>query len=331
MTDVSFLSHLRSFVGQPAGADRLAVDEVNVPAIRRFAEAMGDANPVYSSEAAAVGSGRPGIVAPPATLPIWTMDGYRAALTAQAMTPDPSSGILAALAAEGFTTTPATNCRQEYARELRPGDRLLARGVVDGVSEEKGTALGPAHVVSLRWTFLDQRGDAVGVQTMRGVAFNPDGARRPHRRPDPDDGPDDDPGAGPARPVAGEAFEGQRLADLTIGLDRLAVAVCSAACNDFRAGHYDPDLARAIGMRDVFTDIPTSTAMTARYVTDWCGPAGRLRRVDVALGVPWCAGDTLRLKGRVAQVGLAGTVTVAVDGRTEHGHHIQATVDVELR
>jgi acyl dehydratase len=331
MTAVSFLSHLRSFVGQPAWADRPAVDEVNVPAIRRFAEAMGDTNPVYVSEAAATASGRPGIVAPPASLPIWTMDGYRAALAARAATPDPSSGILAALAAEGFTTTPATNCSQDYHRELRPGDRLLARGVVSGVTEEKSTALGPAHFVSLRSTFLDQRGGAVGVQTMRVVAFNPDGPRRPHRRPGPDDPSDDGTAPVPARPVPGEVGEGHRLPELSIGLDRLAVAVCSAACNDFRAGHYDPDLARAIGMRDIFTDIPTSTAITARYVTDWCGPAGRLRRVDVALGVPWCAGDTLHLKGRVARVGPDGTVTVAVDGRTQHGRHIQATAAVELR
>jgi len=31
----------------------------------------------------------------------------------------------------------------------------------------------------------------------------------------------------------------------------------------------------AIGMRDIFTDIPTSAGLTARYVTDWAGPRAR--------------------------------------------------------
>jgi acyl dehydratase len=330
MTDHDYLDRLRSCVGLPAGVDRVALDEVSMAAIRRFADAMGDANPVYGSDTAAIATGRPGIVAPPATLPIWTMDGYRATAAARAARPDPSGGVLGLLAAEGFTTTPATNCRQDYRRELRPGDRLTMRSIVAGVSEKKRTALGPAHFVSLRSTFTDERGEAVGSQTMRVVAFNPDGERRPHAARGDDDLPDGDDRSPIAPPRFGEVTSGQRLPELSIEVDRVMVAVCSAACNDFRAGHYDPDAAQAIGMRDIIFDIPTSTGLTARYATDWCGPAGRLRSIDVSLGIPCCAGDTLQLTGTVAAAGSPDEVIVAVQGRTQFGTHLRATVTVAL-
>ncbi len=337
MTGSGFLSHLRSYVGQPSGPDRVAVDEVNVPAIRRFVEAMGDANPVYLSERAARASGRTGMVAPPATLPVWTMDGYRATLAAREAAADPSRGVLGALAAEGFTTTPATNCRQEYHREMRPGDRLTARAVVSAVSEEKRTALGPAHFVSLESTFVDQAGEVVGWQTLRVVAFNPGGERRTGGVRQDEGHPGDGaraaaPAATPGAPRHGATVSvGHRLPALSIALDRLAVAACSAACNDFRSGHYDPDEARAIGMRDVFIDIPTSTALTARYASDWSGPQSRLRRVDVALGIPCCAGDRLDFAGSVSGVGPADEVRLAIEGHTSFGRHLRATVDLKVR
>jgi hypothetical protein len=123
---------------------------------------------------------------------------------------------------------------------------------------------------------------------------------------------------------------GDKLPSLDIPIDRLGVAVCTTACGDFRAGHYDSDLARAIGTRDVFTDIPTSTGLTARYITDWAGPGARLRGVDVRLGVPFYAGDTLHLTGEITALAADGCVTVKVDGQTETGPHIIATVEVAL-
>jgi hypothetical protein len=120
---------------------------------------------------------------------------------------------------------------------------------------------------------------------------------------------------------------------VSITLDRLGVIACTTACNDFRAGHYDPELARAIGMRDIFTDIPTSAGLAARYVTDWAGPRARLVELDVALGVPFCAGDTLRLTGAASSPSPSprfdGAVAVAVRGHTEHGRHLRATAVVD--
>jgi hypothetical protein len=81
-------------------------------------------------------------------------------------------------------------------------------------------------------------------------------------------------------------------------------------------------------MRDIFTDIPTSAGLTARYVGDWAGPAARLLALDVGLGVPLCAGDTITFTGSVRSRAGDGRCDVAVAGHTAQGRHVRATATV---
>lgn len=318
MTDLAdpgeLLERLRSFVGTSTG-ERPAVDPVNLPMIRRYVEAMGDTNPIYVDERAARDRGRDGVVAPPAMLPVWTMSGYRATLDARPGRDDSHRGVFVALAEAGFTITPGVNITHRYDRELRLGDHLHAEGRIAAVSEEKHTALGPAHFVDLQSIYRDHDGVVVGEQVLRVVAYNPKSARREHA-------------ATAERPDGSVGRE--LMPPLAVTLDRLGVIACTTACNDFRAGHYDPDLARAIGMRDIFTDIPTSAGLTARYVTDWAGPRAQLRELDVGLGVPFCAGDTLTFTGCVAKRHDNGAVDLDIRGHSDHGRHVTARARVAL-
>ena len=116
---------------------------------------MGDTNPIYLDRDAAVAAGRPDVIAPPAMLGVWTAKGYRETLTERQ---DLRAGVMKALADEGFTTTPGTNLRQEYERELRLGDRVSMTTVLAEVSSEKQTALGPGHFVTNLSTYTDQDG-----------------------------------------------------------------------------------------------------------------------------------------------------------------------------
>jgi acyl dehydratase len=329
VTVTDFHSHLQRFVGRPARPSRVAVDEVSLPVIRRWVEAIGDSNPIYLDHDAAVAAGRPSIVAPPAMLGVWTAKGYRETLTERQ---DLKEGVMKALADEGFTTTPGTNLRQEYVRELRLGDRISMSTVLADVSAEKQTALGPGHFVTNVSTYTDQHGGLVGTERMRVLAFRPTPRRDDRQRPRPNavSAEHSSSHRAPEGVQVGNVEVGHTLPHLDIPIDRLGVAACTTACSDFRAGHYDTDLARAIGTRDVFTDIPTSTGFTARYVTDWAGPGAHLRSVDVRLGVPFFAGDTLHLEGEVTAVAADGCVTIRVDGQTETGPHIIATVEIEL-
>lgn len=160
----------------------LSPDEVNVPMIRHWAEAMGDANPIYLDQAAAQATGRAGVIAPPTMLQAWTMRGYAAAQSGANR--DALSELWDALAAEGFTSVVATDCEQEYLRELVPGDRLTVVETVEAVSDEKHTALGVGHFVSTVRTYTDQHGESVGVQRWRTLRFKPGTGRAPQRAPE---------------------------------------------------------------------------------------------------------------------------------------------------
>jgi acyl dehydratase len=309
-------SGFEEYVGRSTG-EHVAVDPVNLPMIRRWVEAMGDTNPAYVDPAAARATGRPGTVAPAAMLPVWTTGALRATLDAPATRAPAHRAVFLALAEAGFSVTPGVNLTHRYDRELVPGDRVRASGRVAAVSGRKDTALGPAHFVDLASEYRDDDDAVVGEQVLRVVAYDPASRRRREhaatreRAPATDDGDPTD-----------------RLPVQAVTLDRLGVIACTTACNDFRAGHYDPDLARTLGMRDIFTDIPTSAGLTARYVTEWAGAAARLRTLDVALGVPFCAGDTLTFTGTVRSRARDGHCEVAVAGHTEHGRHVRATARV---
>jgi acyl dehydratase len=305
VTDLA--ERLQSFVGTSTG-EQTAVDPVNLPMIRRYVEAMHDENPVYVDDDAARASGRDGVIAPPAMLPVWTMAGYRATV-APRLDGVRDRGVFVALAEAGFTLTPGTNISHRYRRELELGDRLRARSEIAAVSDEKATALGRAHFVDMRTVYFDAHEAVVGEQVLRVIAFDPTTPRREHRVPT----------MVPAAPPGAQA-----LPPSEVTLDRLGVIACTTACNDFRAGHYDPDLARAIGMRDIFTDIPTSAGLTAACITRGIGPRARLLELDVALGVPLCAGDTLRFAAYATPAGPGGTRQVAVFGTTDAGRHATA-------
>jgi uncharacterized OB-fold protein/acyl dehydratase len=186
--ETSLADLLRAFAGRPTGPPVRAADPVNQPMIRHWCEALGDDNPVYTDPAAAARSRHGGIVAPPAMLQVWTMRGPRPRPPAAAA--DAIGRLLAALDAAGFTAVVATDCEQEYARPLRPGDHLTVSGVIESVSDEKRTALGAGHFVTWRDTFVTDGGEVVGTMRFRVLKF----------RPAPAAAPPPEPSAAPARP-----------------------------------------------------------------------------------------------------------------------------------
>jgi uncharacterized protein len=188
-------AELRADAGRPGG--RLtARDPVNVPAIRTWCDAMGDANPVYTDPAAAATSVHGGIVAPPTMLNAWTMPGN----VPRPVDPDDAyTSVLRMLDAHGFTSVVASNSEHEYERYLRPGDLLTQTTVLEDVSDEKQTALGVGHFVTNRTDYVDESGAVVGRMRFRVLKFRPgtgraapagDDAPPPRPRPRPGISPD---------------------------------------------------------------------------------------------------------------------------------------------
>jgi uncharacterized protein len=160
---------LRRYVGMDSGPARIGRDEVNLPMIRHWCDAMGDTNPVYTRPEEAAASVHGGIVAPPTMLQAWTMRG----LNPEVVPDDRFAEMMTLLDEAGFTSVVATNSHQEYARYLTLGARLTETAVIEGVSERKQTALGEGYFVTTRRTWHDQQGELVGTMVWRILKFRP--------------------------------------------------------------------------------------------------------------------------------------------------------------
>lgn len=119
------------------------VHDVEKNAIRRFAEALGDANPIYLDEAAAKGAGFSGLVAPP-TFPVTLAanDRFRHSL---------DLGTRNILHGEQVI---------EAARSVVAGDRITVKSKVADVQERTG-ASGSMDVLVIEDEGRDDKGDLV--------------------------------------------------------------------------------------------------------------------------------------------------------------------------
>lgn len=180
-----FFGRLQEFVGQEATPVRHGQDAVNQAMIRHFVEAMGDENPVYTDEAAAVATGREGIIAPPPMLSSWLMVGYKAHRAAQEHgAPDsPMTRLLRTLEGAGYVGVVATNDEHEYLRELTIGDRLRMTTVIEDVSSRKVTGLGGGHFITTLRTYYDQDDEVVARQRFRILRFDPQTKQQAAGRP----------------------------------------------------------------------------------------------------------------------------------------------------
>jgi len=325
-----------------------------------WADAFGDRDPVYTDDAAAIASGRDGVIAPPTMVQAWIMPTLPALARTMPRVPgyapyvDPAAADDAAaaptdnavaavhrmLSAAGYTARAATHARQEHHRESRPGDRVTCSTVLSSVSPLKRTALGPGYFVTTRMTFEDDHPGTLATQDWTVLCFAADtggaGARggsgasgaAPRGVPD---GTGTVVAAEPAAPrrlgaSIGAARVGDRLPEVTIALTPTFVIATAFATRDFYTAHHDVDWARAdLGRPGIFVNILTTTGLVGGLVTDWGGPATRLRTLDLRLFVPAHAGDTLTLSGEVVAV-EDGEVDVLVVGRTALGEHVRATV-----
>jgi acyl dehydratase len=126
---------------------------------------------------------------------------------------------------------------------------------------------------------------------------------------------------------------GQALPALTLSITPSVIVAGAMASGDFEVVHHDLAAARARGTPDIFMNILTTNGYVQRFVNDWAAPRGQIRSIELRLGVPNYAGDTLRLAGLVSGKlvhGDGGVIEVAVTGANSLGSHVTAVVRVVL-
>lgn len=137
-------------------------------AIGMLTAVLGDANPIYYDIDSARAAGHSGIVAPPTSLQVWTMNRL-----GEELPPSPVDKAYRILQDNGFTSVVAVNGDQTYDRYLRPDDRLSSYERVESISELKQTALGDGMFLTTLIVFEDQNGERVGTMRFRTLWYAP--------------------------------------------------------------------------------------------------------------------------------------------------------------
>ena len=180
--DTELLSRrLAALIGEPVGSGgpSVAPDPVNQPMIRHWAAAFEDHNPVYTDPALAEQTRFGGVVAPPLMLQTWTMATPTITGIAErggSPVESEGKGPLSVFDDVGFAGTLATDSEFEIDRYLRLGEAVSASTVVESISEEKSTRLGPGYFVTWVTTYTVGSGEVVGRQRFRILKFRPESA-----------------------------------------------------------------------------------------------------------------------------------------------------------
>jgi uncharacterized OB-fold protein len=165
-----FEEKIYAFVGQEVYPPTPAPDDVNLPMIRQWAEVIGETNPAYLDPAWAASSKRGKTIAPPAMMYVWGQEGFQ---VTRGRAPNAQSNLVAMFNDYGFTGVLGTNVKQEYFKEVSPGDNITIQMVIDNISERKTTSRGTGYFFETLSTFTDQNGEVVGTQRFKVLKFIP--------------------------------------------------------------------------------------------------------------------------------------------------------------
>jgi len=137
------------------------------------------------------------------------------------------------------------------------------------------------------------------------------------------------------RPFGSVAI-GDELPPLEVHLSRTLIVATAIASRDYQDVHHDHVKARDRGSQDIFMNILTTNGFVGRFVTDWAGPGAVLTDVNIRLGAPNYADDTMVLTGTVSSVEASGgghgrgAVEISVRGANSLGDHVTGTVRLLL-
>ncbi|NQT72938.1 MAG: hypothetical protein HQ553_09225 [Chloroflexi bacterium] len=145
------LSQIQVLVGKESGPIR-APDEVSTSDIRHWRELMEGKKEFWNTD-----------VTPPPMTMAWAMDRL---WPKKVEATEPHEQVLQAFDDAGYTLTVGIALAQEYSNPIRLGDQLTFKVKVVSISPtEEETKLGKGYRVSLLYTFSNQAGDVISMQT----------------------------------------------------------------------------------------------------------------------------------------------------------------------
>ncbi len=301
--------------------------------IRKFAKAIGDNNPLWLDVDYAMGTRWRGIIAPPTFVDRFT--------PFYVLGDDNSQGYLGGPLpiAKPFKHGFSAGDDYENLRPVRPGDVITVTTTLDDIAERQGKP-GIGRMVLIRYikTYRNQRNEVVSICRWTSLCYE-----------GPSDGgqvPDTTESAERASPIVNPMistvegndqwtrpayFDDVREGDELTPVSRLQTQKrfirWAQASNDLSDIHYDYKLMRSRGMPDVVGQGALSAAYIGTMVTNWCVPAGFLRRLTVQYRHYSFPGDVLTMKGVVkGKRRDEGESLVTLDVWAENQHGRKVTV-----
>jgi acyl dehydratase len=252
----------QSLVGQEATPQTSAIA---VEQIRQFADAVGDANPIFHDVAAARAAGFPDVLAPPTFV-----TRFRAEYTAVGLDPEKMQVL---------------HGEQEYIyrRPLHAGDTVITRYRV--ATLRQSSRPGGMNVMTLE-QHIEAPGEGqvcLGKATVIVRELAPDTPTSI--------------AAAKAQPEP----EGERIPELTKRVTQEQINAYADVSGDHNPIHVNPEAARAVGLDGAIAHGMLSMAFAAQLLTDWLAtrpkPGGWALRLRVRFQGMTQPGDTLTCRG----------------------------------
>ena len=272
---------------------------VEAGAVRQFAEAVGDPNPLYAS----------GATAPP-TFP----------RSFDVTPPAPEFDIPLPDILDGGSAW-------EFFGPIAPGDEITAATKVCGVSEKTGR-LGQMLLVVRQHVYTHRSGQTMATQTSTTIYYSasaspPAGGVRGQT-----------PSAqGGSCGAADDTGEGVYTEDVSVGTrirpliktpTTRQLVQYAGASGDFYEIHYDQGYARSAGLPDVIVHGALKSAFLAQALGEWAGDSGALLKMDVQYRGMDKVNERITCAGTVSSV-LGGGL-VECDVWTEREDGVRTTV-----
>ena len=127
--------------------------------------------------------------------------------------------------------------------------------------------------------------------------------------------------------------EGAELPSQTREITRTTIIATAIATRDFALMHHDHIAAQKAGTKDIFLNIISTGGLVGKYVTDWSGPRGRIKKLTIRLGATCYPGDTLTSTAKVVNKYVEEDqhlVNVEYNLSVESGSHAVGTVTMAL-
>jgi acyl dehydratase len=305
--------------------------------IWQWCSALGDKNPLYLDSEYQNAHGFARAVAPPGMMQMWTMRDVNLEY-APGSTDAPPYEVFDVLATKGFPDNVAVSYDVQFHRLLQEGERAHHYNTIASISELKTTALGQGFFVVEHAEFFNQDEELFAEAFITYFQYKAAGQEAAEARSmalGSGDAPQDKSDWQPD--FTDRKFEdlepGDRLPSLAIPITHKLIVSGAAASQDYIVVHHNAPAAREAGMPDIFMNILTTCGLCARYLTDWSGPGGRLRRLQLKLMAPNVPGDTMTLEGGIKSLDDTGSSPIAeieFAGKNNSGLHVSGSATMEL-